>query len=90
MPVGTRMNGGSSKASRRRRRAMPTAGWLIPSRRAARLTLSSFYNAKAIGSRFKSGFFVVTRRILPEAWLVVDEKSTQGYPISSESNCGTR
>ena len=59
-PDGTRMNSGSSKASRIRRSAMLTAGWLIPSRRAARLTLSSSYKAKAIGRRFRSGLFVAT------------------------------
>ena len=41
IPVGTRMNSGSSNVSRIRRSAMLTAGWLMPSNRAARLTLSS-------------------------------------------------
>ena len=40
-PLGTRMKSGSSNAMRIRLSAMLTAGWLIPSRRAARLTLSS-------------------------------------------------
>jgi hypothetical protein len=40
-PLGTRMNSGSSNAMRIRLSAMLTAGWLMPSSRAARLTLSS-------------------------------------------------
>jgi hypothetical protein len=35
------MNSGSSNASRSFRKAMLTAGWLMPSSRAARLTLNS-------------------------------------------------
>ena len=60
-PLGTRMNSGSSKATRIRFSAMLTAGWLMPSSRAARLTLSSSYSANAIGSRLRSGLFIARR-----------------------------
>jgi hypothetical protein len=55
-PDGARMKSGSLKIVRSLRNAMLTAGWLMPSTCAARLTLSSSYRAKAIGSKLRSGF----------------------------------
>ncbi|HEY9431050.1 MAG TPA: hypothetical protein VI260_06120 [Blastocatellia bacterium] len=54
MPSGVRTNSGSSKVRRSLARALLIAGWLNPTRFAARVTPRSSISASKTTSRFKS------------------------------------
>ena len=54
IPLGVRTNSGSSNVRRNRVKALLIAGWLNPTRFAARVTLRSSISASKASSRFRS------------------------------------